>query len=175
MKLKRLISKKQICLAVTAAVLATGLCAGTAMAYFTTYATAKGGVPIELGYTETKSQETVVAEMKEIKLENTGDYPCFVRVKALTGDAYKEGLRYQEPSGEGKWVPGADGYYYYDEVLAPGELTPQLDVSFSFPKEKPADFNVIIVQENTPVLYDEDGNPYGDWNATADVSQSVYK
>ena len=36
------------------------------------------------------------------------------------------------------------------------------------------DFNVIVVQECTPVLYDENGNPYADWNAVADSTESSY-
>ena len=30
-------------------------------------------------------------------------------------------------------------------------------------------FNVIVVQECTPVLYDENGNAYADWNANAEI------
>lgn len=108
---------------------------------------------------------------KEITLTNTGDYDCYVRLLALTGDAYKDSLSY---TGDSKWTPGADGYYYYSDIVAPGESTTQIDVSFAFPEEEPADFNVIIIQECTPVLYDEDGNPYADWEKTADVSQSYY-
>ena len=36
------------------------------------------------------------------------------------------------------------------------------------------DFNVIVVQECTAVLYDENGNPYADWNRIADSSEDVY-
>ena len=35
-------------------------------------------------------------------------------------------------------------------------------------------FNVIVVQECTPVLYDEEGNPYADWNRVMDSDQTVY-
>ena len=177
--MKKLKVKKTICLTAAAVALLGTLSVGTAMAYFTTYATAEGGVEIDLGFTETEINETVVDGKKEIKLENTGDYDCYVRLKALTGDAYKDSLVYSEPDAAGKWTPGADGYYYYSDIVAPAGLTSQLNVSFSFPaatlEEIPADFNVIIVQENTPVLYDEEGNPYADWSKVADVSQSEYK
>ena len=31
-------------------------------------------------------------------------------------------------------------------------------------EEKAEDFNVIVVQEYTPVCHDSAGNPYADWN-----------
>ena len=174
--MKNKISKKTIYLTAAALALTAGLTVGNAMAYFTTYTEAKGGVELDLGFTETLPREDVVDGTKEIRLENTGDYDCYVRLKALTGDKYKESLLYAEPGAAGKWTPGADGYYYYSDIVEPKGLTEQLNVSFSFPEEEePADFNVIIVQECTPVLYDESGNPYADWNKTADVSQTIHK
>ena len=55
-------------------------------------------------------------------------------------------------------------------------MTTELEVKFAFPEGKePTNFNVIIIQECTPVLYDAYGNPYADWSVTADVTQSIYK
>lgn len=170
------INKRTICLTAVAVFLIAGLTVGTAMAYFTTYAVAQGGYTIKLGGTETEIEEKVelVDPMKEITIQNTGDYDCYVRLKALVGDAFKEKMKYSEPGEERKWTPGADGYYYYSDILKPGESSSQLKVSFEFPKEELAQFNVIIVQECTPVLYEADGTPYADWNNTADVSQSFF-
>lgn len=164
-------NKKTACLALAALVLTAGLTVGSTMAYFTTYATAKGGVTIDLGFTETKPREEVVEGKKIITLENTGKYDCYVRLKALTGDAYKDDLKYQCNE---KWTLGADGYYYYQDIVAPGGLTSEIIVSFAFPEAEPKDFNIIIVQECTPVLHDENGTPYADWEKKADVSQSYY-
>ena len=169
---------KTICLTAAALVLTAGVTVGSAMAYFTTYTEAVGGVTLDLGFTKTEIGEEVVDGKKEIVLLNTGDYDCYVRLKVLTGDAYKKDIKYSEPDNAGKWTPGtaAEGYYYYADILAPGESTSQLDVSFAFPEgEAPADFNVIIIQESTPVLYDAVGEPYADWNGKADISQSVVK
>ena len=177
--MRKLNMKKSIFLTAVAAVLLLSLSVGTVMAYFTTYATAQGGVEIDLGFTETEIDESVVDGQKEIKLENTGDYDCYVRLKALIGDAYKDSLVYSEPDDAGKWIPGADGYYYYNDIVEAGGITSQINVGFTLPEATvdsiPADFNVIIIQENTPVLYDEDGTPYADWNKVADVNQTEYK
>ena len=167
--------KMKICLSAVTFVLVMSVMIGTAMAYFTTYVEAEGGVTIDLGFTNTEINEEVVNGRKQITLENTSDYDCYVRLKALTGDAHKEGIAYSEPSGAGLWTPGADGYYYYGEILEAGGKTSQIDVSFVLPQENQTNFNVIIIQECTPVLLDENGNPYANWSVTADISQSVYE
>ena len=169
---------KTICLAATALILTAGISIGTAMAYFTTYATAEGGITLDLGFTQTEIDEKVIDGKKEIVLKNTGDHDCYVRLKAITGNAYKDSIVYSEPDSAGKWTPGngEEGYYYYSNIVEPGAVTTQINVGFAFPEgEEPADFNVIIIQECTPVLYDENGNPYADWTVKADVSQSIYK
>ena len=168
--MKKNMNKKTICLAVAAFVLAGSLTVGSAMAYFTAFDTAAGAVELDLGFTETIPNENVVNGKKEITLTNTGSYDCYVRLKALAGDKYKDSLAY---SGDSKWAPGAEGYYYYSDIVPAGGSTSQIDVSFSFPTEEPDDFNVIIIQECTPVLYDADGNPYADWSVVADISKSV--
>lgn len=176
--MKNKISKKAICLA-AAFVLVGSVSVGTAMAYFTTYTQAEGGVVLDLGYTTTIPEEKVVDGAKQIVIKNTGDFDCYVRLKALTGDSYT--ITYSEPGKEagtdGKWTPGAGGYYYYSDIVTAktGETT-QIDVNITFPAavdgEAP-DFNVIIIQECTPVLYDENGEPYADWTKVADVSKTV--
>ena len=170
--------KRSICLTAVAVTLLVSLTVGTAMAYFTTYATAEGGVQMELDFTKTDIDENVVDGKKEIKVTNTGDFSCYVRVKALAGDAHT--LAYEEPVADGassKWTPNPDGYYYYADVLEPGASTTLLNVLFELPTDadEPADFNVIIIQENTPVLYGEDGTPYANWSKVADVNQTEYK
>lgn len=166
---------KTICLAAVALALTACVAIGSAMAYFTTYVTAKGGYTIDLGFARTDMEEVVEYGRKVIVLENTGNYDCYVRLKALTGDAYKESLQYSEPENAGNWAPGADGYYYYSDILVPTAETTELVVRFAFPEgADPADFNVIIIQECTPVLYDEQGNPYADWDVTADISETIY-
>ena len=168
-------NKKTICLGFVAIVLVAALAVGSAMAYFTAFDTAEGGLTLDIGFTQTNPNEKVEDETKQLTITNTGDYACYVRMKALTGDRYKDGLRYSEPAGEGKWTPGADGYYYYSDILQPGETTSQINVNFELPEEDPTDFNVIIIQESTPVLYNENGEAYADWNVKADISQSIYK
>ena len=83
--MKKYPDKKTIALAAAAFALILSLGIGSAMAYFTTYATANGGVQINLGFTTTKPDEEVSDWTKHIQITNTGDHECYIRVKALAG------------------------------------------------------------------------------------------
>ena len=58
------------------------------------------------------------------------------------------------------------GYWYYDKVLPAGKKTEtELNIKYTFPSvnDKPEEFNIVVIQECTPVLYDENGNPVYDF------------
>ncbi len=153
--------KKPLVLAAAAIALTGSLTVGSAMAYFTTYATAQGGVKMNMGFTETVPNEEVDEKGKHVTIKNTGDYDCFVRVRAFAPVE----LSYKAP--DGGWTDGGDGYWYYNEILPAGQTTKtELNISYEFPSgdQKPEEFNVVVIQECTPILYDEDGNAYADWN-----------
>ena len=179
--------KRSLCLAGAALFLAGSVTVGSAIAYFTTYATASGSAQIDLGFTVTEPNEEVSDWTKRIVIDNTGDYDCYVRVKALVGDKYKEYVTTEAPEG---WTEGGDGFYYYSGIVPAGGSTPgnledpdDPDVlRVKLDKEKISsilgekdDFNVIIIQESTPVLYDEEGRPYADWNVILDSVQDRYE
>ena len=162
--------KSTLCLAAAALLLTMGAGSGRAMAYFTTYALASGGGTLLLGVPTTEINEEVINGTKQVTIRNIGDCDCYVRVRAFAADAYTVEYRYSQ-----NWTSGTDGYFYYGPILTPkdteGSETDRFDVEISAvnqaPEEDsllPADFNVIVVQEYTPVLYDEEGNPYADWN-----------
>ena len=157
------------CLAALALLGAAGAQAGTSGAYFTTYVTAQGGYPLEMG-TTTQLHEDYDNWEKYVSMANTGSQPCFVRVKAFAGSQFT--LNYINDSG--LWSEGEDGYWYYQEVLQPGQSTGNeqdkadprnLRIGIQFDHAAvDSSFNVVVIQEWTPVLYDADGNPYADWN-----------
>lgn len=159
MKLK--LNKRPVILAAAALGLTATLTVGSAMAYFTTYSEAKGSVELNIGFTETEINETVDGEGKHIVISNIGDYDCFVRVRAFSTLE----LGY---AASGDWRDGGDGYWYYDSVLPSGGSTEELLVTFEYPKnteqDKVEEFNIIVIQECTPVVYDENGSPIADWN-----------
>lgn len=176
--MKKYLNKKTFCLAGAAVLLAGSVTVGSALAYFTTYATASGGAEVSLGFTQTEPEEEVYNKTKHIVISNEGDFECFVRVKILAGEKYKDVLNIY---GEG-WTQDAsadeNGFYYYTykDPVVPGEKTPdELVAEIGIDSvDSTEDFNVIVIQESTPVLYDQEGNPYADWNVILDTVQDNY-
>ena len=177
-----------------AIVLATGFGIGIAWSYFTTYATAKGGVILHLG-DETELKESVVDGKKRVQITADAESaPVFVRVKGLCAEGFS--LEYSCPDNSNSWVDLENyskrytwenqestkekdkEYLYYIYPLSPTKSTEVLDINIldkdGMPMkdkvlEEGSTFNIIIVYETTQALYDEDGNPYPDWNAEVDV------
>lgn len=171
---------KRLALLGIAVVLLVSVSVGTALAYFTTYATAKGGHTLEFG-PGTEIKEEFAAWTKTITAVNTGETDCYVRVKAFTGSrfalTYPQHPDFPQSAADSKWSYHAeDGFWYYSDPLPGGQQSQTeepLKVLINLPaefSEKPEKFNVVIVQECTEVLYHEDGTPYADWNKVADTS-----
>ena len=157
---KKSFHKKTLGMAAAALALTAAVSAGSALAYFTTYTQAAGGVALQLGSAQTIPLEEVDNWTKHVTVQNTGEVPCMVRVRAFTGSALEGQLTY---SGD-NWSPAGDGYYYYSQVLEPGEATPDvLDIQIDNTGME-EDFNVIVVQECAPVVYDGNNQPTGDWD-----------
>lgn len=160
--MRKKFNKKPIVLAAAAFVLTGTLAVGSAMAYFTTFVTAEGSVPLNMGFTETEVEDEVDSAGKHITIKNTGDYDCFVRVKVFST------IELGYHAGDGWEQEG--GYWYYRDILPAGGSTSELLATFDYPKntdeDKTEEFNIIVVHECTPVIYNEMGNPSGDWNNT---------
>lgn len=150
----KVIAMSAAALAMTAALSVEG-----AMAYFTTYTEAGGSGTVSLG-PKTEIDEDVSEMTKHVTITNTSDNECFVRVKVFSGTDVA-----CTPAG-GNWsYKEGDGYWYYGPIVVPGETADQLDVKIEYTGAEPQDFNVVVVQECTPVIYDEDGTATADWDA----------
>lgn len=163
-KMREMVNKKQSVrlLAMLALIMLLGTSVKSSLAYFTTYATAKGGIPIVLG-TKTRIREEFKNWKKLIQIENTGEQNCYVRVKVIAANQFTI-----EATGT-HWTQEADGYWYYSEVLPSGMQTEDiLTASITVPKEVQSSFNVVVVQECTPAICDASGKLTGavqaDWS-----------
>ena len=169
--------KKGLVLSLAAMALVLTASVGTAFGYFSTYATAKGGYTISLGDYEEITEDfqdwkkTVVVTSRADSNEDV-----YVRVKAFAGSSIV--LTYESSSAS--WTAGADGYYYYSGIIAPGASTDAIDVKISnIPNDVNAEeyvnqFNVIVVYECTAVEYNEDGTAKpADWSKKLDVTQII--
>lgn len=158
-----------------------------AWSYFTTFCTAAGGYTLELG-DRTTIEEDFENKEKHVRITNSpdSDQAVFVRARAFWGAEYNDQFKYI-PSAKWKkmdelaysWDPVKDEddqYYYYDQVLEPGETSDDLVVHIGdLPKpEKEGDatsINVAVVYETTPALYNADGSAYADWNMKFDITK----
>ncbi len=154
---------RPVLLAVLALVLIAGASMGTAWAYFTTYATMKGGVTLSLGDT-TEITERVDQNKKVVVISaDEKSQPVFVRVKAFCSAEYS--LTYE---GTG-WTLGTDDYYYYGEPIGANEDTTELTITILGADGNPIkvtdnaepgdEFNIIVVYETVPVVFDQYENP----------------
>lgn len=157
---------KKVLIGLVAAALCVAALTGTALAYFSDKTTAFGERPITLGYS-TEINEDMSDLDKSISVVNTGQTEVMVRVQ----------LFYSNANGVTVTVAGADGWtedtdadsgahvWHYDRVLAPGTSTPVLKATVKADLDQlPANFDVVVVSQSSPVAYDSNGNAYGyDW------------
>lgn len=156
-------SIRSLLIFVLAASLVAGVSIHAALAYFTTYCMADGGLPIEYGTRTTITEEEDVVEGKKVvSIENSADSKeaIYVRVQAFAGEKFQP-LHY---SGEG-WTDGHDGFWYYDGILEPGQntdankLTIQVEGLLTTKGYNAGDkVEIPVIYESTPVQYDENWN-----------------
>ena len=162
-------TQRKLMLTALAVVLAVGVTAVPALAYFTAHTEAVGNVPISLGTTTTITEDLPDPLTKVVTINNQGPEACWVRVKAYS--AYP--LEYTP--GE-NWKENGD-YFDYTEILEAGDDTTALTVKVTPPADPKQDenFNVIVVYEATPVTYDENGEPETppDWDAKVIHEETV--
>ena len=161
------ISKKTITLALSL-ILCFSVSIGIATAYFTDYEAAKGGAVLNLSG-QTKLEEKMSGNNKDIVIRNTGETDMIVRVKVIGDEARLD------VSGSG-WIEGADGWYYWSNVLkgskdeAKRGETSVLKAKVTVAADE-VTTDIIVVHEASRTVYD--GNklavPNG-WDANA-VSQ----
>lgn len=159
-----------------AATLALGATLQPALAYLTGSSTVGGHVPVEPLKTTTIITEPVEGLTKSIVVSLVNDpepsAPVWTRVLIVKGETF--GIDPQP--GEG-WSQGADGWWYYDGVLdKDNPSTTALDVTITDVPEGTVDgeyFDVVVIYECTPVLYESDGTPYADWSFKLDNGETT--
>ncbi len=134
------------------------LSATVVYSYFTTYATAEGGVNISLDGSVDMVELSGGNGNRKVTFSNAMKREVYIRSKAFVGSVY--GIEY---SGN-KWEQREDGYCYYTEPVQAGKTTEELDVNV--PNSDDEIFNISVVYEVSPVQYYRDGAPYEDWSKT---------
>lgn len=145
--------KKRLFVAALACICITALAGGT-LAYYTAENTAHnvittGGIDIALQEWADTDKTTPFPEdgvndvmpgtsvTKIVEVKNTGANDAYIRVKVdksidLAGEGIPDLSLLALDMNQADWTAGEDGYYYYNEVLAPGEVTAPLFTTVSF-------------------------------------------
>lgn len=72
---------------------------------------------------------------KEVQVTNTGNLPCFVRIRADFSDS--KAKEFCEYTINASWTDGQDGWFYYNKLVPPGEPTePFFDGDIVIKEEK---------------------------------------
>ena len=147
--MKRFKNKKVLTIAAILLVLVTSV--GLAGAFFSDYEHAIGQATFALGG-DTTIEEDVKGAEKTISIHNRGDGDAFVRVSVYGPDEMTF-----PTIGDG-WRKATDGFWYYQDVLPAGKDTSAIvasveDVPISVDL---SEFDVIVVHESVPVVYDAD-------------------
>ena len=164
--------KKTLALFVCALTAVTAANIKTASAYFTAHTEAKGGYHVVAKEVKTIPDEEVSELQKKITVKNVGEVDCWARLKVISGSLFD--IEYGPGAG---WSDGGDGFWYYDQILTPDGIDgPQTATPFTAtisikgevdPDEFMSEFNVVVITECTPVLYNGYGEPYANWELAA--------
>ena len=125
-----------VCAAFAATLIVCGVSVKPTLAYFTTYATAKGGISVDIGPT-TDVKEKFKDWKKTIEIENTGKADCFVRVKVIAASQFDI-----QASGS-NWSLSDDGYWYYSQVVPVGGKTEPIVAAITVSEKVKTSFNVV--------------------------------
>ena len=154
--------KVTVILAVLAFISVAAAGVGKAYAYFTTYVEARGSHEIRIEG-QTEIEENFNNWKKDVRIKNKDDSKVsyWVRVKAFASQDYRLDI-----SGEGWSWSERDDYWYYDQVIDPGDVTKVLSVKITDSEdESPAaepngSMDVVITYETVLAIptIDDDGN-----------------
>ena len=121
--LKKILNKKVIAIAALA-LCCTGAAVGTTVAYLKD-STEEVVNTFEVGSIETELLEVISGGGKEPYVLNVGINPCYIRMRATVSPSDKGELKNLVVDlDETNWKYNADdGYYYYQNIVNPGEYT----------------------------------------------------
>lgn len=164
--------KKKLALFVAGGCMAAALTFGAASIGTISYLQDHDGT---VNHLSTDSNESEVSEIfhkpgnlnsgmvisKQVAVTNTGDVPCYVRVRVLPAsdpDAYKFDFNTTDWTRDGS---GEDCFWYYNKVLNPGETTSNLMTTATLTR----DLNGLNTDDAQILVYEETTQTYGYTNA----------
>ena len=101
---------------------------------------------------------------KDVKAKNTGDAPCYIRVKVKFTDM--DIGQYCTLDINKKWELHDDGFYYYPDLVEPDGVTESLFTTVEIgdaPDEAIKDFDIIVYAESVQIIGDTDAGYDETW------------
>ncbi len=128
--------------------------AGTVWAFFTNYVTVDGKANVTLTELSSNIKQETNGNKRSISINNTGEIPCFVRVKVIA--VPNDTINIQTANG---WSYNEDGYWYYENFINGAESTNNLEIEVTNKNTK-----AMVISETTEAWHDNSENAYADWN-----------
>lgn len=131
---------------------------GSVYAYLATFASIEGTIAINIEKPNSKLHQEVNGNLKNISIENTGNMAIYARVKVFAPSKVKVIVSSKSNNDKLKWKQEEDGYWYYNNVILPGQTTEILEINVDNNK-----FSPIVISETAIALYNDNGMLYANW------------
>ena len=162
-------NKKIFILAITIILIISLVIGSTFAAYSIGDANANGSLVLSLDILANISERdnNNIKYVKITTLNDETNMPLYTRVKAITNDFTT--IEFQNLTNT-NWDYRSDGYVYFMNAIYPGDESTELEIKmnklYETNLENNTNFNVTVVFETYPVIYDEKANPlpYYEWN-----------
>lgn len=171
-------NKKKIVLIVIACFLVLTASYGITYAYLISkdaavndFTVGENNIEVHENFEPPEKMEPKISFKKEPYVENTGNIPCFVRMRADFSDSKAEDFCELDFNTEDWTTKNSDGYYYYKKLLGPGKETEALFKNVTIKENKKdgskytesdmIDFDILIYAESCQHT-DHDGSCFDD-------------
>ena len=130
-------------------------------AWFSDYKELSGDASLKLSHLTKITEEIDKDSNKTVKITNIGETDVVVRVKLFGGS-------YVEITAGDNWKLSDDGWYYYEKVLTPKEVSTEIFANINKESAPDYDFDVVVIMESERAIYEGDQlvKPVESWDIT---------
>lgn len=127
-----------------------------------------GSIDVKMAKTNSDINQKFIDDKMQICLRNIDDSSCYVRLKIFSPT-----LVNIDVFGN-NWTRSTDGYWYYNNIVEPGYESEILQLKLNIDSKLKETFNIVIIDEVTEVLYNEDGTEYADRSRILNTTTEIY-
>ena len=144
---------------IAAIILTLSISAEFTLSYFNDHTKAAGSAKLHLTG-QTDITEEVGDNSKAISINNQSKEPVdmVTRIKVV-GPGEFEPYKFTQENPK-HWVKGEDDWWYYDQILQPGQSTETITVIWQIPSSGTTidNYNVAVLHESAVARYEDDGS-----------------